>query len=89
MWETFSYAILPYAEMNSNQDVFKYVVGGGRLTAPSNCPEEIRKTMKDCWEEQPSSRPSFTTIVDQLEKAIEKPQEIKVSSSQASPVSYG
>uniref|UniRef100_A0A8C5NVI2 mitogen-activated protein kinase kinase kinase n=1 Tax=Jaculus jaculus TaxID=51337 RepID=A0A8C5NVI2_JACJA len=36
------------------------------LPIPSTCPEPFAKLMEDCWNTDPHSRPSFTSILDQL-----------------------
>uniref|UniRef100_A0A8C9ULG4 Mitogen-activated protein kinase kinase kinase n=1 Tax=Spermophilus dauricus TaxID=99837 RepID=A0A8C9ULG4_SPEDA len=36
------------------------------LPIPSTCPEPFAKLMEDCWNPDPHSRPSFTSILDQL-----------------------
>ncbi|MFT7801742.1 mitogen-activated protein kinase kinase kinase 9-like [Arapaima gigas] len=41
------------------------------LPIPSTCPEPFARLMEDCWNPDPHTRPSFTTILDQL-TAIEE-----------------
>ncbi|OWK09962.1 hypothetical protein Celaphus_00006028 [Cervus elaphus hippelaphus] len=36
------------------------------LPIPSTCPEPFARLMEDCWNPDPHSRPSFTSILDQL-----------------------
>ncbi|KAG8574010.1 hypothetical protein GDO81_009003 [Engystomops pustulosus] len=36
---------------------------GQRLPCPKDCPMEIYKVMKNCWETEASFRPSFTTLI--------------------------
>ncbi|KAM5274476.1 mitogen-activated protein kinase kinase kinase 9 isoform 3-T3 [Ctenodactylus gundi] len=36
------------------------------LPIPSTCPEPFAKLMEDCWNPDPHSRPSFSSILDQL-----------------------
>ncbi len=88
VWEIYSYAVLPYAEISSNQDVFKFVVNGGRLTPPSNSPPSFQELMKSCWKEQPSSRPSFSSIVDEIEKTLEQRELETKTAVEDAPVIY-
>ncbi|XP_015206748.1 mitogen-activated protein kinase kinase kinase 9 [Lepisosteus oculatus] len=41
------------------------------LPIPTTCPEPFAKLMEDCWNPDPHSRPTFTSILDQL-TAIEE-----------------
>ncbi|KAI1895249.1 hypothetical protein AGOR_G00104360 [Albula goreensis] len=41
------------------------------LPIPSTCPEPFARLMEDCWNPDPHSRPTFTSILDQL-TAIEE-----------------
>ncbi|XP_033896944.3 mitogen-activated protein kinase kinase kinase 9-like [Acipenser ruthenus] len=41
------------------------------LPIPSTCPEPFARLMEDCWNADPHTRPSFTSILDQL-TAIEE-----------------
>ena len=40
---------------------------GYRMESPEGCPDQIYKVMTDCWNKDPSMRPTFTRI----EKALE------------------
>nr|AMV91901.1 janus kinase 2a [Acanthogobius hasta] len=38
-----------------------------RLPAPDNCPKEIHKMMAECWSSDPSKRPTFKTLMQNVE----------------------
>lgn len=49
MWEIFNNGIEPYlAEFSSDIDVVHYVLDGGQLTKPTNCPDLIFEIMQQC-----------------------------------------
>merc|ERR1712100_700844 len=44
MWEVFSVGLNPFSGQ-SNEDAFRYIRRGGRLTRPEKCPEDVFKVM--------------------------------------------
>ncbi len=40
---------------------------GLRPCIPVNCPEEYAQLMRDCWQENPALRPSFSTVLNRLD----------------------
>ena len=49
------------------EEVAAHVDRGYRMESPEGCPDQIYKVMTECWNEEPSQRPTFTRI----EKALE------------------
>ncbi|GAB1600539.1 tyrosine-protein kinase CSK-like isoform X1, partial [Argonauta hians] len=72
LWEIFSLASEPYPG-KSNQEVMQYVVDGGRLSSPENCPLSIFHLMTCTWDPNPDLRPPFSTIVQKLQYCYEDP----------------
>ncbi|XP_034410978.1 LOW QUALITY PROTEIN: ephrin type-A receptor 4-A-like [Cyclopterus lumpus] len=72
MWEVVSYGERPYWEMN-NQDVIKAIEEGYRLPAPMDCPVVLHQLMLDCWERERAERPTFSQILNMLDKLIRNP----------------
>uniref|UniRef100_A0A672ISI3 receptor protein-tyrosine kinase n=1 Tax=Salarias fasciatus TaxID=181472 RepID=A0A672ISI3_SALFA len=72
MWEVVSYGERPYWDMN-NQDVMKAVEEGYRLPAPMDCPVVLHQLMLDCWERERAERPTFSQILNMLDKLIRNP----------------
>ncbi|XP_056149266.1 ephrin type-A receptor 4-A-like [Lampris incognitus] len=72
MWEVVSYGERPYWDMN-NQDVIKAIDEGYRLPAPMDCPVVLHQLMLDCWERERSERPTFSQILNMLDKLIRNP----------------
>uniref|UniRef100_A0A8C5H765 receptor protein-tyrosine kinase n=1 Tax=Gouania willdenowi TaxID=441366 RepID=A0A8C5H765_GOUWI len=77
MWEVVSYGERPYWDMN-NQDVMKAVEEGYRLPAPMDCPVVLHQLMLDCWERERAERPSFSQILNMLDKLIRNPGTLQV-----------
>jgi len=61
MWEIFEFAKVPYPEL-TNREAIDFVLKGGRLEKPSDCPQFVYDVMKSCWEEKPENRPPFKSI---------------------------
>uniref|UniRef100_A0A3B3ZGT9 receptor protein-tyrosine kinase n=1 Tax=Periophthalmus magnuspinnatus TaxID=409849 RepID=A0A3B3ZGT9_9GOBI len=72
MWEVVSYGERPYWDMN-NQDVIKAIEEGYRLPAPMDCPVVLHQLMLDCWEKERAERPTFSQILNMLDKLIRNP----------------
>ncbi|CAB1326572.1 unnamed protein product, partial [Coregonus sp. 'balchen'] len=72
MWEVMSYGERPYWDM-SNQDVIKAIDEGYRLPPPMDCPVCLHQLMLDCWQRDRTHRPSFTQILNMLDKLIRNP----------------
>uniref|UniRef100_A0A8C4HVB6 receptor protein-tyrosine kinase n=1 Tax=Dicentrarchus labrax TaxID=13489 RepID=A0A8C4HVB6_DICLA len=72
MWEVVSYGERPYWDMN-NQDVIKAMEEGYRLPAPMDCPVVLHQLMLDCWERERAERPTFSQILNMLDKLIRNP----------------
>jgi len=69
MWEIATLGSTPYPGM-SGSEVMKKVKEGYRLDKPEHCDREIYNMMFYCWDKDPVERPSFTTLVKDLEKLL-------------------
>uniref|UniRef100_A0A671YX06 receptor protein-tyrosine kinase n=1 Tax=Sparus aurata TaxID=8175 RepID=A0A671YX06_SPAAU len=78
MWEVVSYGERPYWDMN-NQDVIKAIEEGYRLPAPMDCPVVLHQLMLDCWERDRAERPTFSQILNMLDKLIRNPGTLRLS----------
>lgn len=45
---------------------------GYRLPAPENCPKEIHKMMTECWSSDPKMRPTFKTLMHNVDTVRDK-----------------
>lgn len=44
----------------------RYVIDGGVMERPENCPEKLYSLMCRTWQHRPSARPTFMQIVSML-----------------------
>lgn len=62
-WELWSVSFLqPLSE------VVQHVEKGYRMEAPDNCPPEIYQLMRACWHIDPSQRPTFMSLHNDLDR---------------------
>ncbi|XP_065577459.1 insulin-like peptide receptor isoform X2 [Artemia franciscana] len=70
LWEMATLASQPYQGL-SNEQVLKYVMDGGKMEMPEDCPDILYNLMLQCWKFQPKQRPRFVDIVEQLLPELE------------------
>lgn len=66
LWELLTRQI-PYAGKNTMQ-VVRSVDRGERLAIPPTCPPDYAKLINACWDNDPTARPAFTSILTTLER---------------------
>uniref|UniRef100_A0A3B1J1V6 Protein kinase domain-containing protein n=1 Tax=Astyanax mexicanus TaxID=7994 RepID=A0A3B1J1V6_ASTMX len=71
LWEMQTFGTLPYPDLNTSEEVARFVCAGHRNSEPEQCRPEIQQMMMDCWQEPYSLRPSFMDIVGVLEHILE------------------
>jgi len=71
VWEILTFAERPYSKLETAKDVTKFIIGGGRLGRPENCPDPLWELLNLCWIEDRDKRPSFADVVDKLELIIQ------------------
>ena len=67
LYEVVTYGRFPYLEL-TNAQVLEKIQKGYRMSKPENCPENLYAVMRECWKEDPSTRPSFHTLKKQMEE---------------------
>lgn len=65
LWEMATLASQPYQGL-SNDQVLRYVIDGGVMERPENCPDKLYDMMRECWQHRPLNRPTFIEIVTSL-----------------------
>ncbi|XP_055620712.1 insulin-like receptor isoform X2 [Toxorhynchites rutilus septentrionalis] len=65
LWEMATLASQPYQGLTNDQ-VLRYVIDGGVMERPENCPDKLYELMRRCWQHRPSARPSFIDIINLL-----------------------
>ena len=71
LWEIFSYGNRPYFGL-SNYQAMQQVVNYETLSIPDGCPENIFDIMERCWSKEPTARPTFSEIYNQLKSLNDK-----------------
>lgn len=69
LWEISSLAEQPYQGL-SNEQVLKFVMDGGYLDQPDNCPERLHNLMQMCWQYNPKMRPTFIEVIEMLKEDL-------------------
>uniref|UniRef100_A0A8C9W9Q8 Tyrosine-protein kinase receptor n=1 Tax=Scleropages formosus TaxID=113540 RepID=A0A8C9W9Q8_SCLFO len=70
LWEIATLAEQPYQGM-SNEQVLRFVMEGGLLDKPDNCPDMLFELMRMCWQYHPKTRPSFLEIISSIKDELE------------------
>uniref|UniRef100_A0A8C2Z0L1 receptor protein-tyrosine kinase n=1 Tax=Cyclopterus lumpus TaxID=8103 RepID=A0A8C2Z0L1_CYCLU len=75
LWEIFSLGVSPYPDLPLNQDFYSSLQRGYRMSRPEY------DLMKQCWDEKPEARPSFTSLVVSMGDMLTDDYKKKDSSS--------
>uniref|UniRef100_A0A8D3E5K4 Tyrosine-protein kinase receptor n=1 Tax=Scophthalmus maximus TaxID=52904 RepID=A0A8D3E5K4_SCOMX len=70
LWEISTLAEQPYQGL-SNEQVLRFVMEGGLLEKPQNCPDMLFELMRMCWQFNPKMRPAFVEIISSLKDELE------------------
>ncbi|XP_048513218.1 insulin-like receptor [Athalia rosae] len=65
LWEMVTLASQPYQGL-SNDQVLRYVIDGGVMERPENCPDSLYTLMRRTWNHKPNQRPTFLDIATML-----------------------
>ena len=74
LWELYTLALVPYTVGRTIQDPYQLLElleQGYRMPCPSLCPDDAYKLMLKCWNLDPKKRPTFATIVSELQTALD------------------
>ncbi|XP_070712142.1 platelet-derived growth factor receptor beta-like [Pempheris klunzingeri] len=63
LWEIFSLGGNPYSDLPMTQEFYSALKRGYRMSRPDHAPHNMFDLMMRCWEEEPQSRPSFSSLV--------------------------
>lgn len=65
LWEMVTLALQPYQGL-SNDQTLRYVIDGGVMERPENCPTFLYQLMRKTWSYKSNARPTFIDIVKVL-----------------------
>lgn len=66
LWEIMTLGGIPYPAVPVEK-LFQLLREGYRMEKPSNCPLDIYLIMRECWRCQPTQRPTFKKLVEDLD----------------------
>ncbi|TKS71313.1 Macrophage-stimulating protein receptor [Collichthys lucidus] len=66
MWELLTRGASPYPDVDP-YDITHYLLKGRRLLQPQFCPDTLYSIMLACWDPEPECRPSFTSLVTEVQ----------------------
>ncbi|XP_063980749.1 insulin-like receptor isoform X1 [Diachasmimorpha longicaudata] len=70
LWEMVTLASQPYQGL-SNDQVLRYVIDGGVMERPENCPDSLYFLMRTTWNQKVNKRPTFIDIATMLLEEME------------------
>ncbi|XP_060082428.1 uncharacterized protein LOC132561744 [Ylistrum balloti] len=75
MWEVMSRGVvLPYFDIEKNEDIKDHVISGFRLGKPETVPDEMYSLMLSCWDTDHTKRPAFVRIIERLMDILNPPE---------------
>ncbi|KAL9986761.1 hypothetical protein ACROYT_G000954 [Oculina patagonica] len=66
LWEMATMGGVPYPTL-TNSELCRLLKTGYRMERPDMCCDEAYELMSECWREDPSTRPSFSELIERLE----------------------
>ena len=66
LYELITYGRFPYPRMN-NAQVLDALMTGYRMPCPIGCPQQLYEIMRECWNNETASRPTFEMLQWKLE----------------------
>lgn len=70
LWEIMTYGAQPYPTIMSAEELYSYLISGQRMEKPAKCSLNIYMLMRQCWLFDASARPTFSEIVENLDKLL-------------------
>ncbi|XP_053172389.1 macrophage-stimulating protein receptor-like isoform X1 [Scomber japonicus] len=69
MWELLTRGASPYPNVDP-YDITHYLLKGRRLPQPQFCPDTLYSIMLTCWDPEPECRPSFHSLVTEVQHIL-------------------
>ncbi|XP_045481773.1 fibroblast growth factor receptor homolog 1-like isoform X3 [Harmonia axyridis] len=70
LWEIMTLGGTPYPSVPSVEKLFQLLRNGHRMEKPPCCSLEIYLLMRECWSYHPNERPTFSELVDDLDRIL-------------------
>ncbi|XP_035517889.1 macrophage-stimulating protein receptor-like isoform X1 [Morone saxatilis] len=69
LWELLTRGASPYPDVDP-YDITHYLLKGRRLPQPQFCPDTLYSIMLTCWDPEPECRPSFSSLVTDIQQIL-------------------
>lgn len=69
LWELVTMGGTPYGEILP-EDLYAQLQGGMRMPCPAHCAQEVYNIMSACWQKNPTDRPHFAIIHENLDELV-------------------
>nr|XP_023017922.1 fibroblast growth factor receptor homolog 1-like isoform X2 [Leptinotarsa decemlineata] len=70
LWEIMTLGGTPYPSVPSVEKLFQLLRNGHRMEKPPCCSLDIYMQMRECWSYQPTERPVFSELVEDLDRIL-------------------
>jgi serine/threonine protein kinase len=70
LWEISTLGGCPYPGIADERIYDLLTTDGYRMSCPTSCPRSLYAIMSNCWNIEPSQRPTFATLVKQICRAL-------------------
>ncbi|KAM4038801.1 macrophage colony-stimulating factor 1 receptor [Anomaloglossus baeobatrachus] len=70
LWEIFSLGRSPYPGVIVNRKFYKMIKDGCKMDCPDYAPPDLYRLMKECWDLEPTRRPTFNQITDLITRQM-------------------
>ncbi|KAI9588083.1 fibroblast growth factor receptor homolog 1 [Glossina fuscipes] len=71
LWEIMTYGDQPYPNIMCAEELYSFLITGQRMEKPSRCSLNIYMLMRQCWHFDSNARPTFSEIVENLDKILQ------------------
>uniref|UniRef100_A0A1A9X2U1 receptor protein-tyrosine kinase n=1 Tax=Glossina brevipalpis TaxID=37001 RepID=A0A1A9X2U1_9MUSC len=71
LWEIMTYGDQPYPNVMSAEELYSFLITGQRMEKPFRCSLNIYMLMRQCWHFDSNARPTFSEIVENLDKILQ------------------
>ena len=80
LWEIVTFGASPYPTVELS-GVYALLERGYRMEKPTDCPDDVYQLMRDCWQWEPSERPTFVEICQRLSSILEQKNQVVPTST--------
>ena len=75
LWEIMTLGASPYPAVPCLKDLLHLLRSGHRMERPPNCTIDVYMIMMECWSLDPTKRPPFSKLVDDLDRLLTRARE--------------